>query len=140
MEKGDIKFISLTIIENKESVEKFVFEMNSYLKSTEIPLDLMLETESVLTLADLEQHLRACLIKVNTCKPRVKPKEITFNLSIEKNSDGYPNSNQNSIEWMPAEISFHWKQIVPLKSVPMDLFRFNTFIMESSKKGKERCP
>lgn len=111
--------------------------MNSYLKNAEIPLDLMLETESVLTLADLEQHLRACLIKINTCKPRVKPKEITFCLSIEKNSDGYPvDTNQNSIEWVPAEISFHWKHIVPLKSVPMDLFRVS-FKKKDKRKKRE---
>lgn len=87
----------------------------------------MLESESILTLADLEQHLRACLIKINTCKPRrTKPEEITFTLSIEKNGDGYPEKSakvNESIDWMPAEITYNWKQITPLKSVPMDLFR-----------------
>lgn len=101
------------------------------MNNSDIPLDLMLESASISTLADLEQHLRACLIKINTCKPRAKPRDISFTLSIEKNGDGYP---VNGLDWIPAEISFNWKQIVPLKSVPMDLFR-----VSKSRRRKDTC-
>lgn len=148
-EKGDIKFVSLTIIENGEPVEKFVFEINSYLRNAEVqlPEDLILESESIYTLADLEQHFRACLIKINACEPRPNAAtntdvERTFSLSIEKIEEGYPEKNkEEDIDWIPAEITYNWRNIVPLKSVPMDLFRINTFIMQTtSRKGKERCP
>jgi mitotic spindle assembly checkpoint protein MAD2B len=128
-----------------------VFEINSYLKSLDVPTDLLLESESIYALADLEQHLRACLIKINACPPpptspsktntpnyddhspeTPPPKDITFSLSIEKTQDGYPekppvtkkDTNKNEmVDWMPAEITYNWSNITPLKSVPMDLFR-----------------
>lgn len=144
-----MKFIALTVIENNEPIEKFVFEINSYLKNLDIPLDMILESESIYALADLEHHLRACLVKMNACPPRpssssttpspnsessssepkLQSSDITFQLSIEKNQDGYPERSKSSkkdkhkeIDWIPAEITFGWKNIIPLKSVSMDLF------------------
>lgn len=118
----------MTLIENREPVEKFVFEINSYLRDADVQLpdDLIMESESIYTLADLEQHFRACLIKINACEPRPNTANIerTFSLSIEKIEEGYPKKNkEEDIDWIPADITYNWKNIVPLKSVPMDLFR-----------------
>jgi hypothetical protein len=108
-------------------VEKFVFEINSYLKNLEVPIDLIMESESIYTLADLEQHFRACLVKISACEPRIGSSvntEKTFELSIEKSQDGYPEKKkEEDIDWLPATITYNWRNIIPLKSVPMDLFR-----------------
>lgn len=118
------------IIENDTPVEKFVFEINSYLNNLEVPRDLIMESESIYTLADLEQHFRACLMKINTCEPRHSSTSIekTFELSIEKIGDGYPEKKkQEEMDWIPANITYNWKNIIPLKSVPMDLFRVSKY-------------
>ncbi|RCH94113.1 hypothetical protein CU097_010362 [Rhizopus azygosporus] len=44
-----------------------------------------------------------------------------------------------SKDWIPAEVDATSKRIIPIKSASMDIFQFNTFIMENSIKGKERC-
>ncbi|KAL9546378.1 hypothetical protein MBANPS3_006695 [Mucor bainieri] len=132
-------------------LEKFVLEIRSLLHDANIPADAILQSESSFTLADLEQHLRACLIKLNTYQFENKhttstPETTrTFSLSIEKIQGGHPrqhlkNSNEISMDWVPAETNYKWKSIKPLKSVELDLIRFNTFVMEASRKGKERCP
>lgn len=92
-----------------------------------------MESESIYTLADLEQHFRGCLTKINACEPRPNAAaaaaantdvERTFSLSIEKIEEGYPKKKkEEDIDWIPAEITYNWRNIVPLKSVPMDLFR-----------------
>ncbi|EPB83970.1 hypothetical protein HMPREF1544_09241 [Mucor circinelloides 1006PhL] len=147
LEKGDVKFIALTVMENADMpVEKFVLEIRSLLHDTNIPVNDILQSESSFTLADLEQHLRACLIKLNTYQFPNKPasENKTFSLSIEKMQGGHPHQqvkNSNGLmDWVPAETQYRWKSIKPLKSVELDLIRFNTFVMEASRKGKERCP
>ncbi|CAO3654883.1 unnamed protein product [Mucor fragilis] len=151
LEKGDVRFIALTVMEDANTpVEKFVLEIRSLLHDANIPADAILQSESSFTLADLEQHLRACLIKLNTY-PQFPNKQTTvdttrtFSLSIEKMQNGHPhqqlqNNNSSRMDWVPAETHYNWKTIKPLKSVELDLIRFNTFVMEASRKGKERCP
>ena len=109
-----------------------MFEINSYLENAQLPEDMIQESESVLTLADLEQHFRACLVKINTLPPRKyntihSSQDTTFQMSIEKKMDGYPEKiDEQHMDWMPTTITYHWKDIIPLKSVPMDLFRVRT--------------
>ncbi|KAK4515216.1 oxidation resistance protein 1 [Mucor velutinosus] len=148
LETGNVRFIALTVMEDADRpLEKFVLEIRSLLHNTNIPADTVLQSESSFTLADLEQYLRACLIKLNTYQfpnKQTTSDTRTFILSIEKIQGGYPHqqlkSNDGSMDWVPAETSYRWKNIKPLKSVELDLIRFNTFVMEASRKGKERCP
>ncbi|KAI8047967.1 DNA-binding protein [Gilbertella persicaria] len=145
LEKGLVKFISLTVLKDDNvAEEKFVFEINSILNTVDIPLEILQESESIYTMGDLEQHLRACLIKLGSVVQESTDNDRRFALSIETVQDGYP--QQGTIDWIPAGENHHpWAKLIPLKSAPMDLFRFNTFVMEASnnnsnRKGKERCP
>ncbi|GAN02488.1 hypothetical protein MAM1_0023d01932 [Mucor ambiguus] len=106
LENGDVRFIALTVMEDAERpVEKFVLEIRSLLHDTNIPADAILESESSFTLTDLEQYLRACLIKLNTYQFQNKQTASrTFSLSIEKIQGGHPhqqlkNSNERSMDW-----------------------------------------
>ncbi|CEP19692.1 hypothetical protein [Parasitella parasitica] len=143
---GDVKFIALTVLQDADTpTEKFVLEIRSLLHSVDIPVDVILESGSTFTLADLEQHLRACLLKMVTYQPsnKLDTEDRTFFLSVEKIHGGLPQQvkdNGVAIDWIPAETRCHWKTIKPLKSVELDLLGFNTFVMEASRKGKERCP
>ncbi|KAI9275125.1 DNA-binding protein [Helicostylum pulchrum] len=117
--KDDIRFISLTILQQDEAVEKFVFEINLTCQEKE------------LTLTDLEYYLRSCLVKIVQMEPTTAKNtdnNTRFMLSVEKNEAGYPESTQ---DWIPASSS-QWHHILPLKSIPL----FNTFIMESSNEKK----
>lgn len=112
-------------------VEKFVLEIRSMLQNVSgIPLDVILESESTCTLADLEQYLRACLIKLNSYNfKKVNTENKTFALSIEKMEGGLPQQPKenvdNYIDWIPADTHYNWKAIKPLKSVELDLLRVN---------------
>ncbi|KAI9481219.1 MAG: DNA-binding protein [Benjaminiella poitrasii] len=148
LEKGNVKLVSLTVLEDdsKTILEKFVFEIHSAaLRQSSLPISSILESESIYSIADLEQHLRACLIKINTYESLAKKKNgNTFSLSIETFDQGYPDldNREEDIEWLPVESEQeqNWKHLVPLKTVSVDLFRFNTYVKVASKKGKERCP
>ncbi|KAL4211427.1 MAD2 mitotic arrest deficient-like 2 [Rhizopus azygosporus] len=148
LEKGDIRCINLTVKNEKDDsiIEKVVFEINSVLKHVDIPLSKMYESESTCTLDDIEHHLRACLLKLNAIPSLLNnpafSENRTFSLSIETTEGGYPvlsHDKQQDVDWVPAEVDTTSKRIIPIKSASMDIFRFNTFIMESSIKGKERC-
>ncbi|OBZ82130.1 Mitotic spindle assembly checkpoint protein MAD2B [Choanephora cucurbitarum] len=154
LQKDELKQVSLTVIaeENQAPIKKFVFSIHSLINSIDIPLDLLHESESVYSLADLKQHLRACLVRLHSVTIDDQESDMTFYLSMEtKQSDNFPCKQQE--DWIPApNTDVTWGQIVPLKSLHMDIFRvsyvswlmiyFNAFIMElsNSKKGKERCP
>ncbi|KAG2237891.1 hypothetical protein INT48_002195, partial [Thamnidium elegans] len=102
----DIRFICLTILQQDEAVEKFVFEINLTCQEKE------------LTLTDLEYYLRSCLIKIVQMKPTNNNNtddNTRFMLSVEKNEAGYPESTQ---DWIPAASS-QWHHILPLKSIPL---------------------
>ncbi|KAI9346370.1 hypothetical protein BD770DRAFT_181154 [Pilaira anomala] len=116
LKKDEIKFISLTVLEQDDPVEKFVFEIKCL--------------EAELTIEDIEQYLRACLIKLNQIAPSEDNKQKkSFKLSMEKKESGLPELTEQ--DWIPAvETTNPWQQILPLKSVPL----FNTFVMESNKK------
>ncbi|KAI8990128.1 DNA-binding protein [Pilobolus umbonatus] len=138
---GEIKSISLIILNKDIPIEKFVFEMNGILTSTDIPPDRLLKSRSEYTLGDMEQHFRACLIKTNACNSllRSSSEKSNFILTIEKTRGGYPCDKEDAYRWIMADTPFVGQQIIPLKSVYLESFRFNTFIMEASLKGKERC-
>lgn len=112
-------------------VEKFVLEIRSILQNVSgIPLDVILESESTCTLADLEQYLRACLIKLDSYNfKKLITENKTFALSIEKMEGGLPQQPKenvdNYIDWIPADTHYNWKVIKPLKSVELDLLRVN---------------
>ncbi|KAI8644287.1 DNA-binding protein [Parasitella parasitica] len=145
LEKGDVKFIALTVLQDTDMpTEKFVLEIRSLLHKVDIPADVILESGSTFTLADLEQQLRACLVKLITYQSKkLDNQDKTFSLSVEKIEGGLPQQSQDNdtaVDWIPADTHHHWKTIKPLKSVELDLLGFNTFVMEASRKGKERCP
>jgi hypothetical protein len=130
MQQGDIRYISLTVLEDTDiPVEKFVLEIRSILQSVSgIPSDVILESESTCTLADLQQYLRACLIKLNSYRfNKLNTENRTFSLSIEKIEGGLPKQSKenvdNYIDWIPADTHYNWKAIKPLKSVELDLLR-----------------
>ncbi|KAI7899999.1 DNA-binding protein [Cokeromyces recurvatus] len=149
LEKGDVKSISLNLIEengdSKAIVEKFVFEINSTAlkQSTSLPLNTLLKSESTYSIEDIEQYLRTCLIKIRTYESSsvIKKEPRTFSLSIERFEGGYPDLDRNT-DWVPEDnLEQNWKHLVPLKTVSIDLFRFNIYVkVASSRKGKERCP
>jgi len=123
--------------EANKPVQKFVLEIRSLLHDASIPADAILQSESSFTLADLEQHLRACLIKLNTYQQFSNNKQQqattadttrTFSLSVEKMLNGHPHqqlkhNSSSNMDWVPAETHYNWKTIKPLKSVELDLIR-----------------
>ncbi|KAI8878865.1 hypothetical protein K501DRAFT_257804 [Backusella circina FSU 941] len=105
--------------------------------------------DSTCTLGDVEQHLRACLLKLGTCNSilQANTSPCTFRLSVEKANGGYPNENLDvsclvHVDWVPNDEddnnNIHFGHIIPLKLVSMDILQVNTFIYEAKKKGKER--
>lgn len=96
----------MTILQQDEAVEKFVFEINLTCQEKE------------LTLTDLEYYLRSCLVKIVQMEPTTAKNtgnNTRFMLSVEKNEAGYPESTQ---DWIPASSS-QWHHILPLKSIPL---------------------
>lgn len=122
-------------VETDIVLEKFVFEISSTLKNADLSSEIVLESESIYALADLSQHLRGCLIKINSYQPRhaLSSSSKTFFMAIEKLQGGYPSldskkEDEESIDWIPADQQLQqWKNITSLKTVPMDLFQVNSF-------------
>ncbi|CAO3701860.1 unnamed protein product [Rhizopus stolonifer] len=127
--------MNLTVKSKERIVEKFVFEIRSVLSQLNVPLNDIYLAESSCTLANVEQHLRACLLKLNAFQFTHTPEDFSFYLSVETLEGGRP---LNNMDWVPFNMNHSYKHIIPIKSTSVDLFQLNTFIMEASKKGKER--
>lgn len=95
----------MTVLEQDNPIEKFVFEIKCL--------------EAELTIEDIEQYLRACLIKINQIAPSEDNKhKKSFKLSMEKKESGLPELTEQ--DWIPAiETTNPWQHILPLKSVPL---------------------
>ncbi|KAI9268330.1 DNA-binding protein [Phascolomyces articulosus] len=162
--KGNCKSITVKIMvpSNNRLLESFVFEIESALGKQEvsnIPLDLLLQSESTCILADVQQQLRACLLRIASTRALMSknPPDCTFKLTVETFS-GPPSSSTTAIrnitdtytsttspreDWIPTQDNQQqqqhqrWNQLIPLKTIPMDLFKINIFVMEGVKKGKQ---
>ncbi|KAG2224040.1 hypothetical protein INT45_009626 [Circinella minor] len=145
---GNCKFISLKIMSpmNNRILERFVFEIESALNESnlDIPLDTILDSEVTCSLADIQQQLRACLLRTAGTRSSLvnNPSDCTFTLGVETYS-GPPSSTHQQIDWIPTqsdqqESQQHqrWNHIIPIKTIPMDLFKINVFVIEAMKKGK----
>ncbi|KAI8979480.1 hypothetical protein BDF20DRAFT_913051 [Mycotypha africana] len=131
-------------------LEKFVFQVNSVLQddqADDASVRDILDSESIYTAADLQHYLRSNLIRTSTYQSIAKSlKEKTFSLSIETTDGGYPITTMTTnvvtdenVDWIPADHNNnHWRHVIPLKTIEMDLYRANTFVMVASKKGKEK--
>lgn len=98
-------------------------------------------SESSIALGDLEQQLRACLLRINACQSSLSPNppECTFSLMVETSSDPPIFNDQSSPTFVPSDITEQvqkWNSLVPIKTISMDAFRVNTFVLEAIKKGK----
>jgi hypothetical protein len=110
------------VIEDDIPIEKFVFEaLPSFRKEDGITMDMILDSLSVYTLADLEQHLKAALLQLISYPSINELKENrTFHLSIETAQEG---GSPPELEWVPANLDYSWQKMTPLKSQHMDIFR-----------------
>ncbi|KAI8373740.1 DNA-binding protein [Blakeslea trispora] len=125
LQKDELKQIALTVISevDQSPIKKFVFGIRSLINSIDIPLELLHESESVYSLVDLEQHLRACLVKLHSVSIDSREDDLTFFLSMEIVQNGSLSSEQQ-MDWIPApDTDTVWGHILPLKSHNMDLFR-----------------
>ncbi|KAJ8656811.1 hypothetical protein O0I10_007408 [Lichtheimia ornata] len=149
--KNNCRSISLIIRSTSRPLEKFTFEVHSVLdhasKQDDIPLDELLESESSIALDDLEQQLRACLLRINACQSflSANPPECTFSLVVETNLSppifDNQSSSSSSSTFVPSDVSeqvhhHKWNNLIPIKTISMDAFRINTFVLEAIKKGK----
>lgn len=117
----------MVIIEDNEiPLEKVVFEvLPAFRKEEGITMDMIYSSLSVYTVADLEQHLRASLLQLESYQSIHMPKELkenrSFRLSVEKVESGPPLSE--SQQWIPSDLNYNWINLTPLKSEHMDIFR-----------------
>ncbi|KAI7847473.1 DNA-binding protein [Circinella umbellata] len=149
---GNCKLISLKIMSpvNNRILERFVFEIESALNESnlDIPLDTILDSEVTCSLADIQQQLRACLLRTTATRSSLanNPSDCTFTLGVETYS-GSPSSTvtttRQQVDWIPTQIDQQefqqhqrWNHIIPIKTIPMDLFKINVFVIEAIKKGK----
>lgn len=122
-----MKNAALIIIEDYNTpIEKLVFEtLPSFRKDEGITLDMILDSISVYTLADLEQQLRASLLQLQSYQSVHIPTELkenrSFRLSIERLTNGQP--AENDMQWIPSELQYNWKNMTSLKSQHMDIYR-----------------
>ena len=135
-------------------MERFVFEIESALNESnlDISLDTILDSEVSCPLADIQQQLRACLLRTTGTRSSLSnnPPDCTFTLGIETYS-GPPSSttttSSQQLVWIPTQGEQpenqqenqqrqRWNHIIPIKTIPMDLFKINVFVMEAIKKGK----
>lgn len=104
-------------------------------------------SESSIALDDLEQQLRACLLRINACQSflSANPPECTFSLVVETNLSppifDNQSSSSSSSTFVPSDVSeqvhhHKWNNLIPIKTISMDAFRINTFVLEAIKKGK----
>lgn len=107
--------------DKQETIEKFVFEINSYKLNS-------YKSESSCTLNDIEYHLRACLLKLNSIHLIHPPSEnYTFSLSIETLQGEYPSTTDTN--WIPTDVHEGYKHILPIKSMTLDLFRVSKIVI-----------
>ncbi|KAI7887508.1 hypothetical protein K492DRAFT_121320 [Lichtheimia hyalospora FSU 10163] len=104
-------------------------------------MDVSANSESSIALGDLEHQLRACLLRINACQSllSINPPECTFSLVVETNSCPPIFDNQSSPTFVPSDQSEQvhtWNNLVPIKTISMDAFRINTFVLEAIKKAK----
>lgn len=85
--------MNLTVRSKERIIEKFVFEIRSVLSQLNVSLNDIYLTESSCTLADIEQHLRACLLKLNAFQFTHRPENFSFYLSVETLEGGCPLNN-----------------------------------------------
>ncbi|KAI8387978.1 DNA-binding protein [Radiomyces spectabilis] len=147
LEKGDCKSVSVVVTTaTQRPLERFVLEIDSIIRTLDVPLDKLLASEATEPLADFEQYLRACLLKMAACDTILQrnPPHCRFWFSIEMTDEGPPSGQGTGpdVDWIPAEPdvssdAFAWANLIPLKTIPMDLFKINTYVLEASKKGKQ---
>ncbi|KAL0096250.1 DNA-binding protein [Phycomyces blakesleeanus] len=141
--KGSCRSVSLVVLSAQQRpLERFVFEVESLSdqSSSHVPLSI---DGSNQTRACVQQHIRACLLKMHACGSMLStnPPECTYSLSAEIHSESFPPDTEKQIDWVPAEYNHtteggSWANFVTLKTIQMDLFKVHTFILEAEKKGK----
>ncbi|KAI8139591.1 DNA-binding protein [Fennellomyces sp. T-0311] len=138
--KGNCKCVALKIISpTNHLLERFVLEIESALWALDVPLESVLDSEPTCSLADMQQELRACFLRMAATRSSLSknPPDCTFSLTVETFT-GPPAQGVETGDWIPAENSNEqrWSHLIPLKTIPMDLFKINVFVMEAVKKGK----
>ncbi|KAI9496572.1 DNA-binding protein [Zychaea mexicana] len=154
--QGNCKRIALKIIapSNNRLLERFVFEIDSALRALDVPIDTVLDSEATCSLADVQQQLRACLLRMTATRSTLSsnPPDCTFTLTVETYSGPPQDQGRGSredyhVDWIPSssaqegievagEQQHRWNSLIPIKTIPMDLFKVNVFVMEAVKKGK----
>ncbi|KAI9311660.1 DNA-binding protein [Dichotomocladium elegans] len=151
--KGTCKSVALVVHFKSQTLERFVFETDSILyevlEDADISTERLFSSESKMPLADLQQHLRACLLRIEACVASMSdiPPESTFTLTLETQHEPLDHDEQQQQQqWIPASSAteglsgagghVRWEGMIPIKTIPMDIYRINMFVLEAVKKGK----
>ncbi|ORY93801.1 DNA-binding protein [Syncephalastrum racemosum] len=144
---GDYRSVALTIqTQEQRTLERFVFEMDSLIPTTQVPPKTVLESGSTVKIADVEQYLRAALLRICASPSLLAPvtSNCNFFLSIEtrqgppadQGTDARALSQSQMGDWIPSPDQATYAKLIPLQTIPADAFKVNTYVMETMKKGK----
>ncbi|KAI9193719.1 DNA-binding protein [Polychytrium aggregatum] len=135
MEKGLVKKIHIVILSDKyAALERFTFEIKSLANRSPDPGH---QRQGSVSISQLQDHLRAFLMKLATCEGYLSnlPQGITFRIHVEMEEDFVPASmGSEGSAWVPGdedEIRVSNPSIVPLRTVDMGAIRVQMFVEEA---------
>jgi len=134
--KGEIYMLVLQITNNdNQPLEKFCFEMK------------LLENQSKQCFLDMETHLRALLLKINTCESMLQPlpNECSFQVLVHTKrltlSQMQESSTFMDFPWIRSENTNKSQQgkdepvIIPIRSCSTQAFVLQCFVEEKKTKN-----
>ncbi|CAE1308572.1 MAD2L2 [Acanthosepion pharaonis] len=136
LDTREVDRVSLVILDHQQNpVERFVFEIGYPSKYTDFSSDILF--------TELEQSLRAFLLKLNVCDAMLKPlpNDATWVIHIHTNDCAMLRLEEKQIlknfPWIEAEEkqkTMHSPTLVPMKTVSSDIVKMQLFVEESAMK------
>ncbi|KAI7864035.1 hypothetical protein BDF14DRAFT_1838193, partial [Spinellus fusiger] len=134
--------VSLTVVSMQQHpLEKFVVEIDSL---QEIAMNAREDEQA---LANTQQHIRACLLKLHACESMLSniTPGCTYTLAMETKEEACPllTKEETAVNWVPTTTSHPtatedaWTHFVPFKTLAMGYFKITMFILESDIKAEE---
>ncbi|CAO3686945.1 unnamed protein product [Umbelopsis vinacea] len=141
IQKGIVRSVAVVVVDVQQNpVERFVFELNSLFQLS--PHQYMDSVTTELRLLDLEQELRAFLLRINAADAMLRPlpKGCQFSLVVDMTKSIAPTSTQEMktgvSPWIPADAfqkkeAFHGSSLMPLKSFDTGVLQISFFVQET---------
>ncbi|XP_014774077.1 mitotic spindle assembly checkpoint protein MAD2B isoform X2 [Octopus bimaculoides] len=138
LEAQEVNRVGLVILDSKQTpIERFVFEIAYPSLLSGFGCDILL--------TELEQSLRAFLLKINVCDALLKPlpQDVSWVIHIHTSDSAMLRLEEKQIlknfPWIEAEEkqkTMSNSSLVPMKTVNSDIVKMQLFVEESSLKRK----